>query len=129
MDRIRNRGAVIFGLMTRLAAIVALSLFVHVQMGGTIAVPDWISTASASTSTRTVYFPPLTGNDMVEFLDKNADHLRGTLVDYDGLYAFSQSVGKRPLIHAMRENIAAADKTPELTTEASPKVSITPEAP
>jgi hypothetical protein len=110
--------------MGRLAAVVTLSLFVHVQMGGTLGVPGGTGAAAASTA-RTVYFPPLTGHDMIEFLDKNADRLRVTLADYDGLYAFSKSVGDRPLIQAMRRNLTAE----ETAAEEAPKVSKAPETP
>ena len=118
MERTRNRGSVVFGVMTKLTVVVALSLFVHVQMGGTLAVPGWTSEALAA-NTRTVYFPPLTGNDMITFLDKNADRLRVTLTDYEGLYAFSKSVGDRPLIEAMRDNIVA-EEAPAAETAVEP---------
>lgn len=124
MDRKRFRGTIVLGIMARLAAVVALSLIVHVQLGGSLAVPGWTREAAASTP-RTVYFPPLTGHDMIEFLNQNADRLRVTLTDYDGLYAFSKSVGDRPLIEAMRDNLATA----QVPAEAAPKVSRTPESP
>lgn len=104
-----RRVATLFDMTLRLSVVIALAAFVHYQSGGSF---EFLSPSYYTSSTPPAcYFPPLTGDDMVDYLDRHASALRSNLKDYNGLHKFAAHVGSRPLFEALRERYAAGEDT------------------